>query len=207
MSCQTCLKKWFANDLQIPKFLSACLFIFAPVAELKTQHTVKRRESHEARPYKDLINCLNKLTGRQISERDFSNEWFHYKRKVTSKHIFFFQYAWKYKTFSIIFPCMHFLVTYCEIDMRGLGFVFSCWISFVTTFWSSFNYGKVFSVFSKHGDFTVQSLFQVIDKAARQPKLFPALISGGTYSLFFSTPKTDLCFQSFSQISIQKMKT
>lgn len=102
---------------------------------------------------------------------------------------------------------MHYLVTYFEIDMTGLGFVFSCWISFVTTFWSSFNYRKVFSVFSKHGDFTVQSLFQVIDKAARQPKLFPALISGGTYSLFFSTPKTDLCFQSFSQISIQKMKT
>lgn len=50
---------------------------------------MKQRNSHEFRPCKDLINCLNKMTGRQISERDFANEWFHYRRKETSKHLFF----------------------------------------------------------------------------------------------------------------------
>lgn len=50
------------------------------------------------------------------------------------------------------------------------------------TFWSSFNYQKGFSIFSKHGDFTVHPLLQVIDKAAHQPELFLALIPAGTYS-------------------------
>lgn len=112
MSCQTCLKKGFANDLQIPRFLSACLFIFAPVAELKTEHAMKWRNSHESRPYKDLINCLNKLTGRQISERDFSNEWFHYKRKETSKHLFFSGMCGSIKHSALFFPaCITYLPT------------------------------------------------------------------------------------------------
>jgi len=44
-SYQTCLEKRFVNNLQIPRLLSVCPFIFAPVAELKIEHTMKQRQS------------------------------------------------------------------------------------------------------------------------------------------------------------------
>lgn len=49
MPFQTYLQWRFASDLQIPKFPSACLFTFVPVAELKTEQTLKQRNSYESR--------------------------------------------------------------------------------------------------------------------------------------------------------------
>lgn len=113
-------------------------------------------------------------------------------------------YSFQYKTFSIIisFNALLTLKFICFVSL----FVFPHWISF----WSRSGVHltiKKSLISSPNTNFTVQPLLQVSDKAAHQFKLFPARNPGGIYSWLFSILKTDLCFQSFSQISIQQMKT
>lgn len=74
------------------------------------------------------------------------------------------------------------------------------------TFWSSFNYWKDFSVFSKHNDFIIHSLLWVTDKAVHQPKLFPGLISGTTYGWLFFILKTDLLSYLLARFQPPKWK-
>lgn len=111
MSCQTCLKKRFANDLQTPKFLSVSVHLCSS----RKQSIPQSGESHESSPYKALINRISKLTCRSV--RECSSEWFHCKRKETSEHLFFSCVCGHIKHSASFFPRC---ITYFEIHMLCL---------------------------------------------------------------------------------------